>query len=353
MREPAHPVLKILAAGGAIPWRKRNRTPDSRAVRTCPRHQAQRATKIVVCRGHTATQPIIHHNRRNGSASSARHSAHTAMPANPVVRCNGDETRSCEAVTILILPVNGPPFGECHASQYLNPDSGSVADPFEKPGIRATPPVRSTRRGRRCRRLHGPGHASIASDALRAAGARRAAPHREVDRRRAEVRVSPAIGIAYDARASNASDCNTAPLGGRDKPRFIDDIGGDRLGAGRDSSHGGARYNRHHFSQDALGGRKNLLSECGLGQMRGSAQGQHGFEGTQQLPILLALTPGRKAHRLETIGELVIALDRMQSFRGANRHQTESATRCRASAASSTFDAAAPERRPRGYEPHR
>jgi hypothetical protein len=75
----------------------------------------------------------------------------------------------------------------------------------------------------------------------------------------------------------------------------------------QDREGGRPRNDSNDCTQNPLSGGKNLLGECGLCQLRWATQRQHGFEGVQQLKVLLAIAPGRKADGLKAVSELVIA----------------------------------------------
>ena len=70
---------------------------------------------------------------------------------------------------------------------------------------------------------------------------------------------------------------------------------------------GHPRNDSNDCTQNPLSGGENLLGECGLCQLRWATQRQHGFEGVQQLRVLLAIGSRRKADGLKAVSELVIA----------------------------------------------
>jgi hypothetical protein len=140
MREPAHPVPKVLAAGGAIPRRKRNRTRESgdTYLPSAPGATGNQDSGVPWTHRHPPDHPPQTQERLGILLQTF---GTRGMPANPVVRCNGDETRPCEAVAVLILPVNWNPFGERHTSKSLDRDPRPVAHSLQEPGIGTTPPV--------------------------------------------------------------------------------------------------------------------------------------------------------------------------------------------------------------------
>jgi hypothetical protein len=116
-------------------------TAENVAMCTLPRQSLHRSTSIVPWRGHTATQPRNHHNRKWGSKSSSRHCA-DREPSHAVLASNRHKSTADKALVIFILAVNWLPLCECHPAQSLDAYTGLVADPLEGPGIWTTPPMR-------------------------------------------------------------------------------------------------------------------------------------------------------------------------------------------------------------------